>query len=527
MRSFNTRFYGIIIPVIVFLFALLYRMPSLGLDFVNNDDHHWKTRGYAFSTAISNLDFAGTAVTYHPGITLLWSQFSAIKTYGILNRAGYTPQSFGLTEFLMNHVIQNTYVVIFTSILIAFLYVGLKNIMGRKAAIFAILVLCLEPFFTALSRTIHLDSLMSLLMFNGFVYYYLSLENKSIRFDRNTLLSGIFTGLALLTKSAALYLIPFYLLISLYCYFKSKERTVFFKLTYLYTFSLLVFFLAWPAMWVNPIETIQLYLFRGVQGVAIEEGHEHIWFGQKVQDPGWTFYPLVVLSRYSTVLVLSFFFGIIYFLNKFKRNIIDQNLKEFVILNLIYFIGFILMISLTSKKLDRYALPLIFPMIIVAVYYLPSVIQHNFKKWALVCFIYLITGLVVFYGIHPNYLAYYSQLVGGYDRGREIIEPKWMVGYDELADYFNRKDNPELIKVAMADKDYIVPFARFQVIDINDVEKRAEAQYFVIPEYRHEQNREYIRSYKLKNTEDDITIAGISYYRIYQNLTPKVPGAQN
>ncbi len=513
MKNFNQKLINFLIPLCVFLFAFLYRIPSLGFDFINNDDHHWKTRGYAFSSAISNMDFAGTAVTYHPGITLIWSQFFAIKTYGILNRAGYTPEHFGVSEFIMNHVLQNVFVVFFTSFLILFLYLGLKKILGRKWALLFVLILCFEPFFTALSRTIHLDTLMSLLMFNAFVYYYLYLANEADRkFSRNLLLAGAFMGLALLTKSAALFLLPFFSLITFLYYDKRIKKDFITKLVILFGSAALIFIAFWPAMWVHPLDTLNLYVFRGIQGVALEEGHEHVWFGQKVLDPGPLFYPIAIVARYSMILVLLFLAGVVVFLKKRKH----VEMKSFLTFNLIYWLAFLIMISLTSKKLDRYDLPLVLPMVIFAVFFIKEIFPLTFKKWLLLCGAYAISGLIIFYGLHPNYLAYYSPLVGGYDTGRYFIEPKWLVGYDKVAAYFNSKNNSEKITVAMADKDYIVPFARFQVIDINDEEKRSLAQFFVLPVYRDQETLGYVNHYKLE-LEDDITVAGVLYYQVYKN----------
>ena len=171
MLKINKYFSKIPLVIIVFLLVFSYRIPSLGFDFINNDDGWWKSRGYAFSSALSSLDFQATAPTYHPGVTLLWSQFFAIKSYGVLNDLAYTPEYFGISEYFLNHFLQNFFVVLFSSVLLSILYIGLQKIVGRFYAFAFIAVLVSEPFFTAMARTIHLDALLAITMFTSFVYY--------------------------------------------------------------------------------------------------------------------------------------------------------------------------------------------------------------------------------------------------------------------------------------------------------------------------------------------------------------------
>ena len=109
MRKVNKSleiFLRIPTEVYLFLIAFLYRLPSLGYDFINNDAFHWKERGYEFGSALVSFDFAKTAVTYHPGVTLLWSQFLANKIYSLLDSFIYHGSISSHIEFLINHAIQ-------------------------------------------------------------------------------------------------------------------------------------------------------------------------------------------------------------------------------------------------------------------------------------------------------------------------------------------------------------------------------------------------------------------------------------
>lgn len=496
----------------IFLFAFLYRLPSLGVDFINNDAFLWKERSYAFGQALLSFDFASTAATYHPGVTLLWSQFFAIKFYSLLDAVFYKGTLSPDAEFIVNHTIQKSVLVFFTSILTVIIFKQLKRIFKERASILIVMFVLLEPFYLGLSRAIHTDVLISQLMFISALYFYIEFSSsKEIsKTGKDAMLSGVFMGLAALTKSSALFLIPFYL----FGYFilRKFDFSKIKNLLTVFLFFIISFFVFWPAMWVNPIGSLNLYLFKGIEGVALEEGHGHIWFGVETLDPGPLFYPIAFVARFSMFIVLMFLFGLYrYVKGSIKREKLD--------INLLYWLSFIVfyfaMLVLVSKKLDRYMLPILFPLSIFSAYWVK---EYFTKKVLAILFgIFVFFRIVLLYGLHPNYLAYYSQLVGGMEEGRELIEPKWLIGYDKVAEFFNKKEKPENIKVAIADFDYLRPFAKFEVLNIRSEEERAKADYFVLPVYRQARNDFYKANYTLEKLNDVITVSGVEYYEIYRN----------
>ncbi len=508
------------LTLFIFLVFFVYRLPSLAFTFINNDDHHWKTRGYAFSSALSSLDFAGTAPTYHPGVTLLWSQFFAIKTYGFMQDYGYTPAYFNLSEFMLTHYVQHIFIVLFTSILAAFLYKGLEIISGKKLALFFIVILIGEAFFTALARTIHLDVLLSMLIYNSIVFGYLGFSDlfgkKANVLNIHIILGGVFMGLALLTKSSALILFPWYLVcFFIALYFKNLDKRVLIKKSLsIFAIALVTFVIFWPAMWVNPINVLHSYFIDGIKGTAIDSGHEHVWFGVMTSNPGFWFYPLAILSRFSAVLVGTFVLGLYVFVKE-RQYKGTKIFDSFLFVNLVFFVLYFAMITYASKKMDRYELPLIFPIVIFSVNFYRS-LGLSLKKFLALILFYCLSIFVIYFGFHPNYLAYYSPFVGGYEKGRVYIEPKWLVGYDKVADFFNSKSKASTIKVAIADLDYLKPMAKFQIIDINDDSKIEMADYLVLPVYRISKLEYYKERFDLDEPDDEIKVAGVTYYEIFK-----------
>lgn len=502
--------------IYIFLISFLYRLPTLGYDFINNDSYHWKERGYAFGSALTSLNFAGTAVTYHPGVPLLWTQFIAIKIYSALLKLGVLQYTDSKDEFLINNFIQTAVVVFLTSVLLALAYQQLKRIAGFKVAVLTVIFILVEPFYLALSRTIHTDAMISLFMFISVLYFYsYIISNNKKLVTSDSVFAGMFAGLAFLTKSSALFLIPFFILIAGIFFLNSRNIKLVYKTLLIIAFSVVAFFVFWPAMWVTPVESVNLYLFKGVQGIAIEDGHEHLWFGEVTADPGPLFYPIVFVGRYSLVLVALFIFSI-YLLIRKRGQLRGNERLKFMGLLMLFVIFYLLMISLVSKKLDRYSLPIVFPVAVLATWALSEVSGRKL----LMLFISILTlfRVLLLWGLHPNYLAYYSPLIGGVEEGRYVIEPKWLVGYNEVADFFNEKQRgeEEPIKVAIADFDYLRPFADFEVLNIKHGVERDSADYFVLPVYQEERNQFYIDAYVLKEPDEIIKIAGVEYYEVYK-----------
>jgi hypothetical protein len=502
--------------IFIFLVSFIYRLPTLGYDFINNDAFLWKERGYAFGSALTSLNFAATAVTYHPGVPLLWSQFIAIKVYSSLLKLGVLAKVDSHDEFLVNNQIQAMVVVFLTSVLITIAYHKLKKIIGMKLSLLAVLLVALEPFYLGLARTIHTDVIISLFMFISVLYFYSSVkdENKKlVTFD--VIIAGVFAGLAFLTKSSALFLIPFFILISSVIFYKTKNSALISKTLIIFGFAILTFFVVWPAMWVQPIDSLNLYLFKGVQGIAIEEGHQHFWFGQLTDDPGPLFYPIVLIGRYSIILIAGFL-GSIYLLYKNRSKAFTDKRIGFYFVSFLFSLFYIVMVTIVSKKLDRYSLPVIFSFAVLAAWFYSQVFRRKILMWLIVGLI-IMRGLL-FYGLHPNYLAYYSPLIGGVEDGRYIIEPKWLIGYDKVAEYFNEKQEGKNIpiKVAIADFDYLRPFAKFEVLNIKNDSERDHAEYLVLPAYRQERNNYYKGLYLLTSPDETIKVTGVDYYYIYK-----------
>ena len=521
-------------PIIfVFVLVFLYRLPNI-TNFVNDDDSLWKYRGYVFGTALTTGDLAGTAVTYHPGVPLMWSQMIAIKVFGVIDDIYYHGKLQGPDLFHVNHLIQNLFLLTFNSVLITLIFYLLLKIIKVKKSIIFILLLVFEPFFIALARSIHNDLLVSLFCYLSFLAFFIVLGRinpktkiSEIAKSKMMIFTGLMMGLGLLTKSVSLFILP--MTISTLIAFIVLNRRLYIKYLAALLFALvylsLTFVIVWPAMWVNPGGTLWLYFYKGIFDTAIEEGHRHYWFGKETMDPGFWFYPIILVGRYHPWMMAGIFAGIIWSVKYIREYFQTKKLshaKLFILLNFVFFCGYLTMIMITAKKLDRYTLPLLFPMALFTTYLVAGFIAR-YKNVALyICGILFALNLMLLVWINPNYLVYYSPLIGGNYYGMKIIEPKWVIGFDKVAEYLNEENRkaPKKINVVTPDAHILSYFGYFEPIYPDNAESR-KGDYFVVPAFKEYSATAMIKQFDLDVIAikvKDINIAGVTYYSIYKKI---------
>ena len=167
---------------------------------------------------------------------------------------------------------------------------------GWGPALLASFLIALDPYFIALSRLLHLDGLVTALMLLSLLAFLCYLDKG--RQKRDLLLSGAAAGLGWLTKSPALFLIPFVGLLVLIELFKTWKglwsgalgiRTGWLRgiweavrpwLVWL-TIGVIVFILLWPAMWVDPLGTVSR-VFTKALGYALEGNTAPTFFAGQV-----------------------------------------------------------------------------------------------------------------------------------------------------------------------------------------------------------------------------------------------------
>ena len=506
---------------------VLSRVYQLGFDVLNTDAPNWKVRIYKFSSALAAFDFAGTNITYHPGIPLIWLGAAAIKAhhiyYWLLH--GIRPPDTHQTFFEL-HFFQKLFVVIFIGFFLALSYHFLKKLIGRRWAFFWFILLLVEPYFVALTRVLHTDGMVAALSFAAVITLYQYLFGKGC--DRRLLyLSGATAGLAFLTKSNALFLVLFSGLMFLAKWNFGRRRLGFKRIFRdglgWSAAAFLVFFLLWPSMWVTPLATLKNYYY-GIAEVGVGGGHGQELFGVKSMDPGLGFYPISLLIRTSPWFLAAYLLGLVIYLRGGKKA--RKDLAPMLRLSSFFIVGYLAFLALPSKKLERYTLPIYPFAALVASFglvWLLEVLPRRYprlkERMLLIGFsslLFIFSFLSVF-GLAPDYLAYYTPLVGGLRGGREIIDTKWPLGYRKLGDYLNllpgAAERRVLVRYGyLFDRFYDGPVGFLDQPDGKDpgtwfaAERPGHLKYF--------ENKVY----ELRKVLD---VAGVDYYWIYEIIGEK------
>jgi len=334
-----------------------------------------------------------------------------------------------------------------------------KEIYGLRAGLFALFIYSLSPNIIATARFAMTD--FSLVCFTFIsMYYFWKFCNKSSAW--NLIVVGFVTGLALISKTTALFLLPIYFILGLVFIRRIfSERVI--DLVLIYLISFFVIFAAYGFM----IQTISDSLPRHYSQRAHEEigriGDEGIkkvayFIVDKVPLPAATYFAMVGdVAYYSTTGFKGYFFGKIleqgekpfyYFLGVillktqiptliflalsiiFCRKLGNKNLRNelfLIIPVIIFFIPFIF----NKVSYDLRHVLTIYPFIFV---FISKVVNFRFERayfkmlLALLLLWYLLSSLL----IYPYYVGYFNEFIhqkNGYkylsgtniDAGQDLI----------------------------------------------------------------------------------------------------------
>jgi hypothetical protein len=536
--------------ILIILFFVLSRLPTLGHDNFTTDTWKWKSRSYDFGSGVFGLDFQKTLQKYHPGVTLMWTGATGIKiynvSYSLLN--GTDPPDNNISTVFELDFVQKLLMVLVISVGLAFVFYPIKNIFGLTSAFLAVIAISFEPYYIALTRVFHLEGLLSIFMLVSVVWLYWFIDDGG---HKKLLVSAVFGGLAVLTKTTALFLIPFTILM-LTVASLTKEGVaegvvevlscrlrLLLSLKNIFTrfflwavaFSIIVFSL-WPALWVDP-QGVYKAIYKGVAVVGIEREHIQYYFGKLVEDPGPAFYPVVFLYKSSPWLLIGIV-GLVFIAGR-----ISAKKKQFVLFLLIYSLLYLLMLSVPTKKLDRYIVPPLVSFAVISSFFyiwLWERVKINPVYKFLIMFTPVFVSAVY---VHPDYLSYYNPLTGGLKNGIRALEPKWLIGERETLNYFKniqeirkfqKSDNTSLeglikekkvnniLVVGFQEKYYTQIWPFFREIGawavIEDITAQSQyAGYFVYPVWNDTSNKE--DRFELQY-DGSIYIRGIEVYKVYR-----------
>ena len=422
MKSVNKK--QLLILSLVLLLFLSLRLPGLGGDLANSDAARWHRRSIRFLDALSSGDLASTYQHYQPGVTLMWLtsvpryldskiQLLSVEAPLTLEHSGYFP---------IIHSYSKAVLVLTLSMLLLVHFYFLVLLFDFKVAVWYGSLMAVEPYLIGIDRYFHLTSLESYSGFAALLVLLYWLKNSKYVFV--VLSAGLFS-FSVLSKLTTVGLLPFFGFIFLMNYKNNGDKRTLVNSVLTFSGVLVgLFTLAFPAMWVIPLEVLSKLYAAIFNAVSTDP------LGNEIT--GWLallFYDLILALRLSPI-TYALLTVVIFSLPKLLTN----KYLKYVILFLVYY-WFLL--TIPDKKIDRYVVVMLPALLLLIAYYVTGVSLKVQKLLGI--FISLYTLLVVA-TYHPVYSAHYSTLLGGvpmalrlgvYDNSGEY--------YAQAAQYLNTK----------------------------------------------------------------------------------------
>lgn len=444
----------------VFALALIPRAFDLDR-VVTPDEPLWLARSANFSEALASGDLAATYQYVHPGVTVMWLGALGLRIgapHYTRDAPGYVRQRGNVIEGELRRqeldplrvlVRCREVLAVAVAVVIALTALFAARLLGVAAALAGTALLALDPFHIALSRLLHLDGLFSCLLTLAACAWLVYLDRGQ---KRDLIAAGVALGLAGLTRSVAVVILPL-LLASLFwarppLATGTTPRRVWARVrpaVALAAIALATVVIGWPALWTNPIGTISAM----VDGTLALGGRAHegpIFFDGQIYvdaDPGAHFYPISILWRATPALVIGLLLAGVVLVRAARRRPLDRGAVTALHLMLLA-LSVLALLTLSAKKFDRYAVPVVPALALVAGWGWVAAVQALIRArrpaarrsglaLALVGVLLLVAVGRDAVRVHPYGLAYYDPLMGGGSEAPAVMMVGWGEGLDQIA----------------------------------------------------------------------------------------------
>ena len=421
--------------LLLFCVAMLPRMLAAGR-YITPDELNWVHRSVLFHQAITNGQWAEMLTTGHPGVITtwlgaigiqiqLWLRPSDWQIYEwITHLAWLAPENTAAFPQLATFLTAGrTAVAVANSLGLLTIFWLARRLVNIKLAAGFALLLAIDPFLAGLSGLLHVDGLLT-------TFVTISLLALAVMFGEQkkdwqfTAVSGVAAGCAILAKSAALTLLPFVgfaFLTGLVVWPQRRLRLVGLGLVWLLGL-LVIQLLLLPTLWDAPVAVYQTII-----GTILHETEEVLprtfFMGVNRQAHGALFYPVALLYRLNPVVCIGFMLGGWYSLRRklhagwWKRPLIW--------LSIIWPIFFIIVLSLATKKYDRYLLPAL-PLLFFLGLMGWALLLENRPNWTRNATIAGTAIALVYLGTAVPYLLNaYNPLLGGVQTAKRVMPMGW------------------------------------------------------------------------------------------------------
>jgi hypothetical protein len=576
-----------IASLIIFFVSLALRVWEVANP-INVDEALWMGRGATFMQKVLEGDWAGTYLRHHPGVTNMW----LIGTGHLLSSWIYSvfPNWLGVKEVPLFHscfssfscpialwIVPRLLQALVTSVCMVVIYLLTKKLFGKAIAVIAVSLLILEPFFLAYQRFITTDALQTDFSIISLLLLMLYLKGKSRWYY--LIASGICLGLAIASKIPALFIafavVIWLILIELGIWQASFPRRGWQRqaidLTLWGLTAVIIIFLIWPTLWVNPGEILQ----RTYTDLQAESTRGDLFFMGENTSPGLSFYPLTLVYRLSPILQLGVICCLVTLVvPKLK----PKNSEELTALAIVVLVtlGFF---STSDSKIDRYIVIIVPELaILAAVGYLqilhwlgriqkrqdkadgklnpdtlnpdqisiesspqlrnslitkPAIAKNEpqldnkrlGKNTFQVLLVLSVIQSIILISLCPEYVSFYNPLFGGAVVGQNLFHVGIGEGLDKAAQWLNQQPNSQSSVVVSWYRLGFAPYFKGTTIDgwATDKVNLLKANYVVIYVNQIQRmlpEKNFVEYFLAQKPLHEISLAGLDYVKIYPGLAP-------
>ena len=435
----------------------------------------WYSRSVAFYDALADGRFEDTFQQQHPGVTTMWVAglglriFAALEGWSADDLANPPVNDEHIRDFPEEPAVAALAVFISLGIVLATLL--LIRLWGQRAGWLGGVLLALDPFLLTYSKVLHVDAMMAILMILSalFLFVYLREQRRELLW-----LSGLFGGLALLSKTPSVFLLPFTALTLFGGNLLDRPGRASWQrlgdsLSLVVQWALVAgftFILFWPAMWVAPVETLTA-IWQGINK-HVQNPHAYNFFAGRIiaGDAGLLFYPATIAWK-STFLTLP---GALIAAVLTIRRCWRRNAERAALWLLVYVLAFMLMMSLAAGKETRYLLPVFPALDLLAAWGIVTLGEKlaqrsaAARRWLPAVLVLLLAGQgVAVLRNHPYYGVHHNLLLGGTPVAVRVLPLcDQGEGIEKAAEFLNQLPGAELLTAGAPERFHHLFYRHFR-----------------------------------------------------------------
>lgn len=482
MKNEKTRKLLIELLVVVLLLAgfLAPRLNDLDRT-VTIDEGLWMYHSSQFYYAIGQREFENTLQRFHPGVTMMWSgtlgflaEYPEFRGVG----QGYIDGGKKLDRFLTAQgessleilAAGRAFMVAQNALIFLLAYWAARKLLPLLAAAAVFALISLEPFYVSLTRILQMDGLMATYMLASMLALLVYLYADSVK--RKTawlLLSGALAGGAVLTKAPAAFLLPYTGLMLLILLIEERDysfgailKKIGLPLLIWTLAAVAVFVALWPAMWADPLGTMDQILFNSSDRLTEGLGFRLFFDGKTSygNEYAWYFYPYSFAWRSSPVALLGLIPAVAGTIKRWGL-LGDKRSRQVLFGMALAALFFTLEMGLGALKMDRYIIPVHVTLAVVSAMGWLALAQQvaagkpwkGRMSWLQTRMVFIVLAVLVLSQAgqlactSPYYFAYYNPLFGGTEAAEEMFWLGWGEGLEEVGAYLSPMHDANKMRV--------------------------------------------------------------------------------